>query len=140
MSSSTHLERRYRRLLAFYPAAFRREHEEEILSVLMDGAAEGQQRPGLAESVNLLTHAISMRWASPPRPGMQRLIVPWEYRHLRVFGVTRIAGGIVATCIGAFVLSYSAYGWAAFFLVIGALDLAVGAWELAIARSASPRT
>ena len=55
MSASTHLERRYRRLLAFYPAAFRREHEEEILSVLMDGAAEGQQRPGLAESVNLLT-------------------------------------------------------------------------------------
>ena len=38
-------------------------------------------------------------WASPPRPGMQRLINPWEYRHLRVFGVTRIAGGIVAAAL-----------------------------------------
>jgi hypothetical protein len=149
MSASTHLERRYRRLLAFYPAPFRREHEEEILSVLMDGTAKGQQRPGLAESVNLLTHAISMRlhakglrgwWASPPRPGMQRLIFPWEYRHLRVFGVTRIAAGIVQAGIGAFILSYGAYGWAALFLVIGALSLAAGYWYLTIARSASPRT
>jgi len=39
-------------------------------------------------------------WLSPPRPGPQRLINPWEYRHLRVFGFTRIAGGIVATGIG----------------------------------------
>ena len=31
-------------------------------------------------------------WASPPRPGMERLIVPYEYRHLRFFGAGRIAG------------------------------------------------
>ena len=49
-------------------------------------------------------------WASPPRPGLQRLIIPWEYRHLRVFGVTRLAGAIVATGIGAFILSYGADG------------------------------
>ncbi len=79
-------------------------------------------------------------WLSPPRPGMQRLIIPWEYRHLRVFGVTRLAGGIVATGIGAFILSYGAYGWAALFLVIGALNLAAGYWLLTIARSASART
>ena len=79
-------------------------------------------------------------WASPPRPGMQRLISPWEYRHLRVFGVTRIAGGIVAAGIGAFILSYGAYGWAAFFLVVAALSLAGGYWDLTIARSAPPRT
>ena len=79
-------------------------------------------------------------WASPPRPGMQRLINPWEYRHLRVFGVTHIAGGVVAAGIGAFILSYSAYGWAAFFLVLGALNLAGGCWYLTIAHSASPRT
>ena len=71
---------------------------------------------------------------------MQRLIVPWEYRHLRVFGFTRLAGGIVAAGIGAFILSYSAYGWAAVFLVIAALNLAVGYWELTIRRPASPRT
>ncbi len=76
-------------------------------------------------------------WASPPRSGLQRLIVPWEYRHLRVFGVMRIVGGILATAIGAFILSYGAYGWGAFFLVLGAADLAVGYWEIAIARSAA---
>jgi hypothetical protein len=48
--------------------------------------------------------------------------------------------GIVAAGIGAFILSYGSYGWAAFFLVLGALSLAGGYWELAIARSASPRT
>ena len=79
-------------------------------------------------------------WLSPPRPGPQRLINPWEYRHLRVFGVTRIAGGIVATGIGAFILSYGAYGWAAFFLVVGALNLTAGYWFLTIARSPSSRT
>jgi hypothetical protein len=67
------------------------------------------------------------------------LINPWEYRHLRVFGVTRIAGGSVAAAAGIVCLSYGVYGWAAFFLVIGALNLAGGYWYLAIARSASAR-
>ena len=51
-------------------------------------------------------------WLTPPRPGMQRLINPWEYRHLRAFGVTRIAGGFVAATAGVVCLSYAAYGWA----------------------------
>jgi hypothetical protein len=76
-------------------------------------------------------------WASPPRSGMQRLIVPWEYRHLRVFGVTRIAGGSVAAAAGVVCLSYGVYGWAAFFLVLGALNLTGGYWYITIARSAS---
>jgi hypothetical protein len=57
---------------------------------------------------------------------MQRLINPWEYHHLRVFGVTRIAGGSVAAAAGVVCLSYGVYGWAAFFLVLGALNLAGG--------------
>lgn len=79
-------------------------------------------------------------WLSPPRPGMQRLIVPFEYRHLRVFGVGRIAGGGVAAAAGLVCCSYGVYGWAAFFLVLGALNLAGGCWYLAIARSAFART
>jgi hypothetical protein len=70
---------------------------------------------------------------------MQRLINPWEYRHLRAFGLTRIAGGFLAGTAGVVCLFYAAYGWAAFFLVVGALNLAVGCWEIAIARSAPPR-
>jgi hypothetical protein len=68
MSESPQLERRYRRLLACYPRAFRREHEQEILSVLMAGAGEGQRRPGLAESADLIRSATFMRL----RPGAPR--------------------------------------------------------------------
>jgi len=74
-------------------------------------------------------------WASPPRSGMQRLISPWEYRRLRVFGVMRLAGGGVAAAAGVVCLSYGAYGWAAFFLVVGALNLAAGRWYITLARS-----
>jgi hypothetical protein len=76
-------------------------------------------------------------WAFPPRTGMRRLIVPYEYRHLRFFGVGRIAGGCVAVLAGIICLSYGVYGWAAFFLVLGALNLAGGSWYLTIDRSAS---
>ena len=76
-------------------------------------------------------------WRSPPRSGMHRVINPWEYRHLRFYGVTRIAGGSVAAAAGLVCLAYSVYGWAAFFLVIGALNLAGGYWYLTIDRSAS---
>ena len=79
-------------------------------------------------------------WLTPPRPGLQRLIHPWEYRHLRSFGLMRIAGGSVAAAAGIVCLSYGVYGWAAFFLVIGSLNLAGGSWFLAIARSASAST
>ena len=79
-------------------------------------------------------------WASPPRTGLQRLIAPYEYRHLRFFGSARIAGGAVAAAAGVICLGYSAYGWAAFFLVLGALNLAGGSWFLNVDRSTSART
>ena len=41
------LERGYRRLLACYPAGFRRESEEEILAVLLD-SDHGQPAAGRA--------------------------------------------------------------------------------------------
>ncbi|HEY3959670.1 MAG TPA: hypothetical protein VGL68_04070 [Solirubrobacteraceae bacterium] len=50
MTDATDLDHRYRRLLQYFPARYRREHEQEILSVLMEEAAEGQRRPGLADS------------------------------------------------------------------------------------------
>jgi hypothetical protein len=79
-------------------------------------------------------------WASPPRPGLHRLINPWAYRHLRGFGVTHIGCGSVAAAAGVVCLSYGVYGWAAFFLLLGALHLVGGYWYLTIARSASART
>jgi hypothetical protein len=79
-------------------------------------------------------------WLSPPRSGIYRLIAPWEYRHLRFFGVGRIAGGSVAAAAGLVCLAYGVYGWAAFFLVLAALNLAGGYWFLTIDRSAPART
>jgi hypothetical protein len=76
----------------------------------------------------------------PPRSGMRRLINPMVYRHLRGFGVTHIAGGCVQAAAGLVCLSYSVYGWAAFFLVLAALNLAGGYWYLTIDRSASALT
>jgi hypothetical protein len=76
----------------------------------------------------------------PPRTGLRRLIVPWEYRHLRAFGVTRIAGGSIAAAAGIVCLGYGAYGWAVFFLAIGALNLGGGYWYITIDRSAPSPT
>jgi hypothetical protein len=77
---------------------------------------------------------------TPSRSGMRRLIPPWEYRHLRGFGVARIAGSSVQAAAGLVCLSYGVHGWAAFFLVLAALNLAGGSWYLTIARSASARS
>ena len=58
-----------------------------------------------------------------------------SYRHLRGFGVTRIAGGSVAAAAGVVCLAYGVYGWAAFFLVLAALNLAGGYWFLAVTHT-----
>ena len=74
MTEPSGLERGYRRLLAWYPGAYRREHEDEILGVLMAGAGEGQRRPRLAESANVLWSALKMRLRGPAPASESR---PW---------------------------------------------------------------
>jgi hypothetical protein len=93
-----------------------------------------------AANDNTAAKRLRRWWLSPPRPGLQRLIYPWEYRHIRVFGVIRIAGGSIAAGAGLICLAYGVYGWAAFFLVVAALSLAAGYWYLTIDRSGSART
>jgi hypothetical protein len=90
VSDSAELERRYRRLLACYPRAFRREHEHEILSVLMAGAPDGQQRPGLGEAADLIRSAIWMRL----RPGVPRSqpAVFWAVRLMYVCAALELLG------------------------------------------------
>jgi hypothetical protein len=93
-----------------------------------------------APNDNTAAKGLRGRWLSPPRSGMQRLIAPWEYRHLRVFGVAHVAGGSLAAAAGIICLAYGATGWAGFFLAIGAGRLAGGYWYLTIDRSASAPT
>ncbi|MGH3201093.1 MAG: hypothetical protein ACRDP5_03425, partial [Streptosporangiaceae bacterium] len=61
MTDHADLERAYRRLLVFYPRAFRRENGAELLAVLMAGAPDGQRRPGLAGSADLIRGGLWMR-------------------------------------------------------------------------------
>jgi hypothetical protein len=78
MTDATDLERRYRRLLAWYPKAFRCEHEDEMVVVLMAGAGNGRRRPGIADSADLIRNAMWMRarpWAQRPGP-----TVVWAFR------------------------------------------------------------
>lgn len=61
MTGVDDLERRYRRWLKWYPTAFQREHEAEILGVLMAGAHDGQRRPGPMECLDLMSNGLRMR-------------------------------------------------------------------------------
>jgi hypothetical protein len=106
MNDDPDLERRYRRLLACYHAAFRREHEQEILSVLMAGAEEGQRWPRLAEAADLLRSAIYMRL----QVRLQRSWA-WEYKHRRVMVPVRVLIGIWLVALTAILYGYGVGGW-----------------------------
>jgi hypothetical protein len=106
MSDAAGLERRYRRLLKCFPAAYRREHEQEILSVLMVGAEDGQRWPRLAEVADLLRSATSMRLRNRWRASWA-----WEYRHRRVVVPVRVLSGIWLVALTAILYSYGRGGW-----------------------------
>jgi hypothetical protein len=106
MSDDSVLEHRYRRLLACYPAAFRREHEHEMLSVLMAGAEQGQRWPRPAEVADLLRSATSMRLRSRLRTSWA-----WEYGHRRVIVPVRVLSGIWLVAPTAILYGYGVGGW-----------------------------
>jgi hypothetical protein len=107
MNAPAQLERHYRRLLAFYPKSFRREHEAEMLSVLLAGATDRQRRPQLAEAANLVGNAILMRLL------LVLLIKPgaWEYRHAHLMFPVRVAIGIWLLALTAVIYAYGPGGW-----------------------------
>ena len=58
------LERRYRRLLAWFPADHRRVYGEEMIGVLLASAPDDQQRPSPAEAADLIGGGLSARFRS----------------------------------------------------------------------------
>ena len=56
------LERRYRRLLAWYPAPYLAANGEEMLGVVLAGAAPDQSRPDRGEAISLVASGIRMRF------------------------------------------------------------------------------
>src|ERR1700689_5573674 len=71
MTESAGLERRYRRLLAWYPRLFRREQADEMVAVLMAGARKGQRRPGLRDTADVVRSALGMRLSRALKPGQE---------------------------------------------------------------------
>jgi hypothetical protein len=86
LADDTRLERGYRRLLALYPARHRRVHDEEMLAVLMTAAAEGQDRPRLAEAADLIIGALRVRCQT-----LRRGVAGWRGA-LAVIGACTILG------------------------------------------------
>jgi hypothetical protein len=71
---------------------------------------------------------------------MQRIISPWEYRHLRFWAGVRAGAGIVLAGLGVVTLSFggndwATYGWTMVFLALAAAQFSFAYWELTIARS-----
>ena len=64
------LECGYRLLLACYPAAYRRVHQEEMLAVLMTAAPHRSRRPGIREAADLIWGALRVR-CQPSRNGAE---------------------------------------------------------------------
>jgi hypothetical protein len=81
MTDQVHLERAYRRLLACYPPAFRREQGQELLAVLMACAPDGQRWPSLASCADLIGSGLRMRLrpAVPRSPRAMRVAVRLMY-------------------------------------------------------------
>ncbi|GAB3850625.1 hypothetical protein GCM10027610_075880 [Dactylosporangium cerinum] len=61
----TALERRYRRLLLAYPAAYRRRHGDELITTLLDAAGTDRVRPGRRDTVDLLRGGLRQRFRLP---------------------------------------------------------------------------
>ncbi len=82
---------------------------------------------------------------------MKRLIRPWEYRHRRAAAGVRFAAGGFNLGIGLVLVSLGrsagtdqdrrkCYRWATWFLVSAALQFLGGYMDVAVDRSAPPRT
>ncbi|WP_433323915.1 hypothetical protein [Spirillospora sp. CA-294931] len=54
------LEDRYRRLVRWYPADHRRDHEDEMVGVLLTAAGPGRERPSPRETADLMRGAVRL--------------------------------------------------------------------------------
>jgi hypothetical protein len=126
MIGSRALERRYRCLLALYPERFRRDREDEMVSVLMEGAGDGQRWPRPAEVADLLRHAAPSRLRQGPPPGS------FARRHPRGAIIIRSLVGLWLVLVTVFLCRYTL--WALLMLVFVALHAYFAARTAAFIR------
>ncbi len=118
MQTQTPLERRYRRWLAVYPPAFRARHEDEMLSVLLHGARDGQRHPRLVDIADLAWHGLRQRGSERGFPSR------WERSHARFMFPFRIAVAAWLCFISSLLIAYHrGEGWLVVLLPAIALHL-----------------
>lgn len=71
----TALERRYRRLLAWYPKDHRARHEEEMLAVLLAASTPDQNHPAGRDALDVVRGGLAIR--------LRRVVPPGSRRHWR---------------------------------------------------------
>jgi hypothetical protein len=92
------LERRYRRLLAWYPAAYRAANADDMLGVALARSASGRRWPEPGEAVNLIVSGAGERLAGLLRRPDQRDTAAV----LAIAGPLLLAAGAVRTIAGPF--------------------------------------
>ncbi|MGH3411770.1 MAG: hypothetical protein ACRDPH_01655 [Marmoricola sp.] len=122
------LERRYRRLLALYPRAFRRDHERELLDVLMTGARPGQRRPELGETAALVRSSVWMH-LRPAGRGSSPPAVSWAVRLMCVAALLELLAALLVTLTSADVHAAIAHS---------DLQLTAAGWRHIVATSIRP--
>jgi hypothetical protein len=141
MTDQEQLERAYRRLLAWYPREFRRENGPEILAVLLADAPDGQRRPGLAQSADLIRYGLWMRLrpSVPRSAGTVRAAVKLMYAGAAVNAVNlvillaviadiKIYHAILGDHLTATQVSHVNTRFITTFIVLCAIPIAVWLW------------
>jgi threonine/homoserine/homoserine lactone efflux protein len=89
------LERRYRRLIRRYPAAWRARYADEVVGTLLDAAGPGRDSVSPAEAADLVRGAVVQRFralAAAPGPGRGRATA-------RVAGSMAAAAGVAVAVV-----------------------------------------
>jgi hypothetical protein len=120
--SDVRLERRYRRMLRFYPRSYREEHGEDMLGVLMTGGADGKNHSRLSAALDLLRGAVLVHtrywWEMRTATDRRRLGVRHPLFVIRV----RLAVALWL-CVVTAVLCARGYWWGLALLVFVAIHL-----------------
>lgn len=101
MTDRSPLERSYRRWLRFYPASFRAQHEEEMITVLIHGSG-GEERPRTGELVDLAQHGLRERL----RQLAARVPSRWEREHARAMFPIRVGIALWLCLISGLLIGY----------------------------------
>lgn len=120
--SNVRLERRYRRMLRFYPRSYREQHGEDMLGVLMTGADDGKNHSRLSAALDLLRGAVLVHtrywWEMRTATDRGRLGVRHPLFVIRV----RLAVALWL-CVVTAVLCARGYWWGLALLVFVAIHL-----------------